>query len=289
MGIRQNRSARLLVVALVSASLLIITFDYRQGDSGPLQGIGDALITVMSPLQKAVSNVTNPIGDFFSALAHLPSLQQENETLREELDAARAELIKLSSEQGRARELEELLGLQAALAPPTTGAVVIGGSVSNFEWTITIDKGSSDGVRIGAPVVTGAGDDDAPGLTGALVGSVVRVTPEASEVRLIIDPESRVAGRLRLSGESGLIEGQGNKDLRMRLVAADSPVRLDDIVSTVAWGAGEDTNLYPPGIVIGRVSRVLPDPTATSKFVTVRPTVDFSSLESVLVVVEEDA
>lgn len=276
------------MVALVSVSLLIITFDYRQGERGPLQSIGNVLISVMSPLQKAVSNITDPVGDFFSALANLPSLQSENERLRSELDAARAEVIKLSGDQGRAKELEELLEIRAALTPETVGAVVIGGSVSNFEWTITIDKGSSDGVALGAPVLTSAGSDAEPGITGALVGSVVRVTPNVSEVRLIIDPESRVAGRLRLSGESGLLEGQGDRDLRMRLLADDSPVRLDDIVSTVAWGVGEDKNLYPPGIVIGRVSRVLPDPTATSKFVTVRPTVDFASLEFVLVVTQPE-
>jgi rod shape-determining protein MreC len=272
----------------VSVCLLTITFDYRQGDSGPLHNIGNGLITVMAPLQKAVSKVTNPVGDFFSALAHLPSLQSENERLQTELDATRAELIKQTSDQGRANELEELLQIRAALAPTTVGAVVIGGSVSNFEWTITIDKGSSDGVHIGSPVLTSAGDDAEPGLTGALVGSVVRVTPNASEVRLIIDPASRVAGRLRLSGEVGMIEGQGDRDLRMGLLSADASVRLDDIVSTVAWTAGDDANLYPPGIVIGRVARIFQDPSATSKFVTVSPTVDFASLEFVLVVVGEE-
>ena len=60
--------------ALVAASLAIITLDYRQGDAGPLAGMGRAAQTFMAPLQEGVTTVTRPVGDFFSGLAHLPSL-----------------------------------------------------------------------------------------------------------------------------------------------------------------------------------------------------------------------
>ena len=72
---QRPRSTRLLVVVLVSVSLAVITLDYRQGEGGPLAALGDAAKTAMAPLQRAMTNVTRPIGNFFSGLAHLPSLE----------------------------------------------------------------------------------------------------------------------------------------------------------------------------------------------------------------------
>lgn len=293
MSIRPRaRSNRLLMVTLVTVSLLVITFDFRQGPTGPLDTFGSAAHAALAPFQKGVSKVTNPIGSFFSAVAHLPSLQEENQQLKAERDAALAAQIKNADDLERLKTLEELLAIQAGLSPDTKAAVVIGSSVSNFEWTITLDKGSRDGVQVGSAVVASPGTESEPGLLGALVGRVIRVTPYSSDVLLLLDPEFKVAGRLFSSGETGLVEGRGDEDLRMALIASTAPVRLDDIVSTVAWDAGGpqgEQNRYPPGIVIGRVSRILASAGSPDKYVEVRPTVDFSALETVLVVVRGSA
>lgn len=152
---------------------------------------------------------------------------------------------------------------------------MISNGVSNFEWTITIDKGSSKGVAVDMPVVASAG----------LVGHVIRVTPNSSVVQLIIDPDSSVAGRLDASGETGLLEGEGQSDLRMGLVNADTPVEPDERVVTAGFRFnGEFQSLYPPNVLIGTVSHVLSEDNALEKFVTVQPAVDFSTLNVVLVV-----
>ena len=70
------RSTRLLVVVLVSISLAVITLDYREGEDGPLAGLGRIALATMAPLQEAVTTATRPIGDFFSGLVHLPSLEK---------------------------------------------------------------------------------------------------------------------------------------------------------------------------------------------------------------------
>jgi len=104
-------------------------------------------------------------------------------------------------------------------------------------------------------------------------------------VQLIIDPDSSVAGRLDVSGETGLLEGQGPSDLRMALVSPDVVVAPDEKVVTAGFKFnGEFQSLYPPNVLVGSVSRVLTDGGALSKFVTVRPAVDFSTLNVVLVV-----
>lgn len=273
------RSTRLLVVSLVSVSLITITVDYRQGDSGPLAAAGDAALALVSPLQEAVSKVTDPIGSFFSTLLHLPSIRRENLELKDRLAEAEAAAATYQAGQERLAEAEALLDLQESFGPKveTAAAQVIANGVSNFEWTIEIDQGSSEGVAVDMPVVAAAG----------LVGHVIRVSPGSAVVQLIIDPDSAVAGRLSSSGETGLLVGEGEGDLQMRLVDAAATVEPDETVVTAGYRLleGEAQSLYPPNVLIGTVSHVISDEAALEKFVTVRPAVDFSSLSLVLVVV----
>jgi rod shape-determining protein MreC len=271
----------MLVVALVSISLVTITVDYREGEDGPLETLGDAALAAISPLQEAVSKVTHPIGNFFSTLFRLPSIRHDDEILRERVAALEAELATTRADAGRLAELESLLGLQQSLGPKvtTTAAQVIANGVSNFEWTITIDKGSDVGIAEDMPVISSAG----------LVGHVVRVASASAVVQLIIDPDSFVAGRLDVSDQTGLLSGEGGSDLRMRLVESSVEVTPDERVVTAGYRIpGVAQSLYPPNVLIGTVSRVLEEESAVEKFVTVRPAVDFSTLSLVLVVLSDD-
>ena len=275
------RSTRVLVVALVSISLVTITVDYREGTDGPLASLGDGALAVVSPLQEAVSKVTHPIGNFFSTLFRLPSIRRDRDVLRERVDTLETQLAEGRADQARLDELEALIGVQESLGIriETTGAQVIANGVSNFEWTITIDKGSSDGIHENMPVVASAG----------LVGHVVNVGTSSSVVQLIIDPDSSVAGRLDVSRQTGLLSGEGPADLQMSLVEPTVEVAPDEHVVTAGYRlAGVAESLYPPNVLVGTVSRVLDEDSATEKFLTVRPAVDFSSLSLVLVVLSRD-
>lgn len=275
------RSTRVLVVALVSISLVTITVDYREGTDGPLASLGDGALAVVSPLQEAVSKVTHPIGNFFSTLFRLPSIRRDRDVLRERVDTLETQLAEGRADQARLTELEALIGVQESLGIriETTGAQVIANGVSNFEWTITIDKGSSDGIHENMPVVASAG----------LVGHVVNVGTSSSVVQLIIDPDSSVAGRLDVSRQTGLLSGEGPADLQMSLVEPTVEVAPDEHVVTAGYRIeGVAESLYPPNVLIGTVSRVLDEDSATEKFLTVRPAVDFSSLSLVLVVLSRD-
>ena len=125
---------------------------------------------------------------------------------------------------------------------------------------------------------------------GGLVGHVTRVTPDQSVVQLIIDPRSSVSVKLVSSGKTGLLQGQGEDDLRLGFLDQATPVAPADAVETAGFrlGSGQGS-LYPGEIPVGTVSHVIEDPAALEKFVTVRPAVDFSSLDFVLVVKTSDA
>jgi rod shape-determining protein MreC len=277
-AIRQRpRSTRLLVVVLVSISLAVITLDYRQRDSGPLAVAGDAAKAFLAPMQRAVTAVTEPVGDFFSGLAHLPSLANENARLREENAALVAERQVIAAQRQDYEQLQDLLGLRGALDPTAVPAHVIANPVSNFEYTVTIDKGSSDGIEPWQPVATGSAD--AP----MLVGRIVSVTPVSSVVLLLIDREHKTPATIGDTGEAGLIEGQGASDLRMTLVRSGTLVEGGDPVFTQGYRLVGQEGLYPPDMLIGEVSRLVPSENETQQFVEVRPAVDFETLQFVLV------
>lgn len=266
------------MVSLVAASLAIITVDYRAGSQGPLEAAGRAVSSAIAPLQRAVSSVVQPIGNFFTSLGDLPHLAARNRELQEQIEALKIQQQQNVEYQQRIESLENILGLRVT-RPRSVAARVIGSGVSNFDWTITIDQGSQNGIAVDMPVVTGTA------AAAELVGRVVRVTPVSADVELIIDRSSAVAGQLSTSHEAGIVLGQGERDLRMDLLKTG--IRFDrkepESVFTLGYEVQGQPGIYPPGLLIGTVSRAYSDPEAVDSFVTVRPAVDFSTLQYVLV------
>jgi rod shape-determining protein MreC len=267
---RRARSTRVLVISLILASLTTITIDYRGGQSGPLELAGRGALTIIGPMQQAVAKVVHPIGAFFTGLAHIASLESENRRLSDEVQRLRLDNARNGVALNENKQLKELLDIKKQLGLKGIAGSVIGQSLSNFEWSVTIDVGSTKGVKVDQPVVSGDG----------LVGHVTEVAPLWSKVTLIIDPSSSVAGRLVRSGDTGLVVGNRNRDLIMQMVAPGASVSPAEPIVTAGYQGG----LYPAGILIGVVSHVSPAEGALAKVVSIRPVVDFSSLQFVMVV-----
>jgi rod shape-determining protein MreC len=249
---------------------MTITLDFRAGDRGPLAVLGRGALTVIAPLQEAVAGVFRPIGSFFSTLANLGNLRAENEALRREVAGARQEQTQFTAVKRDLEELQRLLDFKQRFDLETRGASVIGEGISNFEWAVTIDRGSADGVTLDMPVMAADG----------LVGRVVQVSPSYSQVMLITDPDSRVGVKLASSGERGLLLGGRGDELRLDLINPDTEVLPAEPVLT----SGYQGSLFPPGIPIGQVSRATTADVELTRPVFVRPYVDFSRLDYVLIV-----
>jgi rod shape-determining protein MreC len=265
---RRARSTRLLVTALVLASLMTITLDFRGGESGPLAGLGRTALGVVSPLQEAVSNVFRPVTDFIQGVTNIGSLRAENQRLREQvriLARQQQETITLRREN---EELKKILGLSERLQLATIGAEVIGESPSNFEYSVVINRGADDGIGVDMAVIGPEG----------LFGKVIRVTGSSAVVLLIIDPESSVGVRLAASGETGVLVGRREHDLQLDLVDPKTTVRAGEIVETSGLGG-----VFPPGVPVGVVSFAGADEASLVKQVLVRPNVDFSRFPLVAV------
>jgi rod shape-determining protein MreC len=273
------RNTRLLVVGLVALSLAIITLDFREGDAGPLATVGRAAQTFMAPLQEGVTTAMKPVGDFFTGLAHLPSLARENQDLKNRVAELEGAAAAYPSTLARVQQLADLVGLKD-LFPGSVSAMVIAYGPSNFDYSVTINKGANDGIAQGQPVVAGSA------RSPRLVGIVVSVTSISADVQLIIDRNWAAAGQLATSKETGLVSGQGDQDLRLDDIPLDTKFPSGDepeYVFTVSYEVAGHHGLYPPGLLIGQVSKVYAGVNATSDQVSVSPSVDFASLEYVQV------
>jgi len=272
---RRLRSARLLLVGLLVASLVTITVDARGGREGPLAAIGRAFGAVIGPLQEGMAAVIRPVGSFVTNVFRAGSLAEENAALGEEIVLLRRQQQEVLSLRRENEELRRQIGLQDRLGFTTMGATVTGEVPGNFEWSVFIDRGDVDGVTDNMPVLAGDG----------LVGRVVEVYPTSAKVMLIIDPDSAVSVRLAASGERGVLIGQRDDPLRFELIDPDTEVQPGETVETSGYTIEEGLEgLFPPTIPVGVVDRVEPDESNLTLEVLVRPNVDFSRLDYVLLV-----
>jgi rod shape-determining protein MreC len=209
-------------------------------------------------------------------VARLPTLQARIRELEDQIEVYETRDISDLEYQQLYEQLLDVVGLQQ-LNPGSIAAPVIANGVSNFSWTIKIGKGSSSGIEIGQPVIAGTAD------AARLVGRIVRVTEASADVELIIDPDHAAAAILDVSRETGLIEGQGDQDLRMSLISTTTEIHGGEAVFTEAYEVKGQQGRYPQGILIGTVSRLVPSDNDLEAYVTVSPAVDFSDLRFVLI------
>jgi rod shape-determining protein MreC len=264
------RRRRAVLGLLVACSLILVTASFGDG----LRSIERGALEVFGPVQEGASTVLEPFRDAFAWVGDSIEAKGENEELRAENDALRREL---AEERGAARENRELRALVAMDERPTiqgqgaVGARVVVRSPTVWYSTVTIDKGSGDGVREGQPVINGAG----------LVGRVRRVSRGSAQVLLITDTESGIMARVNESGASGIVQtAVGDpRDLRLEYLGRNDRVRENYTVVTAGTRSSRLTSRFPPGLPIGRVTRVDDD----EGTVHIRPFANIRELEFVQV------
>jgi rod shape-determining protein MreC len=267
---RRSRRHRFVLLLLVLTSVTVITLDFRSGGSGFLESVRDGAGDVLAPVQSTVDSVLSPVGDFFGGITRYGKLRSENARLRSQLDQARSDSLRAEGAERERQTLLEQQHLAFAADIPAVAARVTATSPSNFQLTITIDRGSDAKVAVGMPVVTGAG----------LVGRVIDVSGARSTVLLITDSSSNVGVRLQSSGDVGVATGEGGREaLSVDLVNVDTKVAEGEAVVT----SGLQQSIFPPEVPIGRVRSASTPQGALRQRITVDPAVDLRRLQFVKV------
>jgi rod shape-determining protein MreC len=271
---RRPGRGRVLLLVFLALSILVITLDYRQNEGGPLERAKDISLAIVAPIQRGITAVVRPIGEFFSSLGELSSLRSENERLEDELAQLQSEeeqLQELAEENQRLTDLLDLERRYATLEPLT--AEVIGRVPSNYQWAVLIDKGRSDGIRPDMAVIN---------LDG-LVGKIVQADSHIATVLLLIDPRGAAGARIERGRDTGFVTGNGvGEDLSLELIDPGSDVNRYDQVETSGYNGG----IFPPGIPIGVVIAVAGEGPAVQQDIDVEPHVNFTSLDFVQILLE---
>ena len=272
---------RAVVVVLVLVALTLITIAFRSPTSGALHGLQGAGSTALRPFQIAATRVAQPFRDGYDYLSSLSSAKSENERLKREYRAVRAEAIANSAAQARLGQLEKLLHfVQGARFPQGYRAIstaVISPPNGPFTHTLTIEAGSSKGVRLNSPVVS----------DGGLVGIVSDVHADTAKVTLLTD--TYVPAVDTRTGVRGGVQAGPGGTLQLVQVSKQKVVHENDPLVTAGTRNARYPDLYPYGIPIGRVSAP-PGATDTATYlqVQVQPFANLGSLEAVSVLVPKN-
>jgi rod shape-determining protein MreC len=267
----ETRKSRLLLVGLVLAHLVAISKQVERGGQSLLAG---DLFAVIAPFQAAITGAIRGVSGGWSSYVDLRRVYEQNHTLQERVRGLEKQLQARQELAQEAERLREMLQLKKELPLDVQAAEVIVREGTPWSRTITLDKGSADGVRLNAAVLSATG----------VVGRVIAVGPHASRVQLILDGQAGVSVRIQRSRVTGILVGPPGMptavigDLVMKYV----PSLADVVVGDVAVTSGLD-HLYPAGLVVGRV-RSATRGSGLFKEILVTPSAQFNTLEEVLVV-----
>jgi rod shape-determining protein MreC len=267
--IRQR--APIWLAILLFANLVIMAVDAR--DNGTRQRLIRVWIQALaSPAQSISSRASGASSSFIGQIVNFRKSAIENDRLKEELSQARLELRNAHETWAENERLKGLLSLKEKTGYDQVAARVIARDSSLWFNTITINRGTVNGVALNMPVVT----------AGGIVGRVIAVSPWTAQVMMITDEKAAagaIVGQLSESGALGSVRGLGESGLiEMHYVSGLQKVEVGDYILTT----GQD-GIYPPGLSVGEVVQVKHGTATQPHQILIKPGAKLDQLEEVAV------
>jgi rod shape-determining protein MreC len=263
------RSRALLFGTL--ALLIVVGLILDELDAlGPLEGI---VLQLTTPIQRAFGGLADRVIDANQFLSSQRDLIARNEQLESLVDQLMIENVRLKEFEAQNEDLRVKLDFSEThpeyiLKAAQVRGRVIGSEPNNLLAVLIIDVGKRHGIAKGMPVVNERG----------LVGRVLTVGTNWSKVLLIIDPSSSVAAMTQSKRAPGVVSGRLGQDLQMEYIPQNEQVAVGDVVLTSGMGGR-----YPQSLVIGQITEIEQRDIDAFQKATVRPSVSFGKLETVLV------
>jgi rod shape-determining protein MreC len=277
------RRRRAVLGLLVACSLILLTAYFGESAGGGLHAVQRGFLQVLSPVQDGASRALKPFRDLFGWVGDTFQAKGEVKDLKKERDMYRSEALKFRYAATQNVSLRKLLQLDQDLGLDQQGPVtgrVIASSPTVWYSTININRGSSDGVRDGQPVIS----------EGGLIGTISNTTPNSAQVRLITDHTSGVSARIAETNVPGIVSPgtPGNaSDLLLSYIPhglrGPQVPKVGERIVTAGSNSKRLESLFPAGIPIGRITRVDPEELDTSQQVHIRAIADLRGLQFVQV------
>jgi len=221
---------------------------------------------------QTVSSLNNSVADFLSLYFRQEDLQQKNEELEKQLITAYKKNVALGILKEENEFLKQELEFIDEYEYKATIARVLGRSLNYENTDIIINKGYLDGLIVGLAVTTNQ---------GIIIGKVIKTESNLSHVRLLINNNSKLAALVigETTNSLGLAYGQHNLNLTIDMLPKDNLIQQDDLVVTA------DSNLnIPPGLLIGRISKIENRPEFLWQEALIEPLIDYNSIRLVTVI-----
>jgi rod shape-determining protein MreC len=260
-----------VLAALLISQLFTMTYTARRNDSKE-RLLLTWVMTVFSPVVKAGDAVISTVTGTFTGWGEMRRAGSENVELKAKLEEMTIELNETREKAAQYDALRVQYGLPALMPYRQIAANVIARDTSLWFKRLTIDRGTLDGVKRDMPVVTHVG----------IIGRVVNVGPNFSQIQLITDANAGVGVMIQSTRLPGELKGLNNNLCEIKNIPSSEEVMENEPVVTT----GLD-RIYPKGLVVGNIERVENDANAPYKKIIVKTAVQIDRVENVLVLLVE--
>ena len=270
---------RLLRFVFLAGLLLTLTLIFLVSTLGSQRfgSLHKLVIETVGPVQKLFAAGGASIGNFkreyLDILQDVIKVREENKRLLTQLQETEATLNRAREAMATNASLRRLLEFKNNLARPSVGATVIGKDPSTWFRSVIIDQGANRGIVKGNAVVNSDG----------VVGQIFTASPNYAKVLLAIAPSSAIDVMLQQSRVRGMLKGNGTLTYRLEYILKTVEVAEGEHVVTAGYGG-----VFPTGVPVGVVSRIVRKPRGMFHEIEVTPSVDYQKLEHLTVIEQQD-
>ena len=272
--IRKLFSNKYFIILVLVTVLLVIAMIFSVNKSYETSASDNIIIKITMPVQRLVYNVSSGVRNFFSHFGDISEIRNENKKLKSEISQLESTVERYKSYQAENERLRTLLDLQDTYKDfKLTAANVTGKDSSRWFLSITLDKGTDDGLALTNAVITNEG----------LVGHITDIGSNWARVTTILDLQSTVAVTVERTDDLATVDGDidlaENGLCKMTYIPKDYALTVGDIIKTSGLGG-----VYPKGLNVGKIKEIHPENQGVSQYADVIPAVNFDRIYEVYVI-----
>ena len=259
----------IFIILLLLAALVLMSLRAQQRKG--VEFFDALLMEICSPFQKASTFVSKTIRGTFQQYVFLVNLEKENRMLKQKVAELQAETHQIKEMRLANDRLRHLLQFREKSSPSMIGAEVIGQDPSSWFKSVTIDKGERDGVKRGMAVVSPTG----------IIGQILKTAPHYATVLLITDYNSAIDSIVQRTRAKAIVEGKGENRCQLKYLLRTEEVAVGDTVVTSGLGGN-----FPKGLMVGEIKKVDKKGHGIFQHAELVPSVDFTQIEEVFVIID---
>lgn len=258
-----------IIMTIIVLILLVVLTNTKNSNLSYIENVADKLV---NPIQNGLTFLKNKVHSNNSFFTNINNLQNENDELKQKNNELEEKLREFESIKAENQTLKEYMKLTEKYSDyKTVGADVISRDISNYSKTIVINAGKNSGIKENMTVIASEG----------LVGFVISATDNTAKVQTIVDSSSNTSSIISSSRESVVCKGmlEGKNELKAVYIPTDAQIASGDNIETSGLGG-----IYPKGIFIGKVNKVINGSNINDRYAIVNTGVNFNKLDTVLVI-----